>query len=104
MLESFQRRQDLQQLQERARMRDRATVLDGFGAILLHNMFLKEGDKAIHMKEVFPDLYTDSEAGGSQAAQSAAADMELYKAQRLHHAYCFNKNRGRSRQNLEKKD
>lgn len=94
MLESYQRQQEWRQRQERARLRDLATVLDGLAALLHHNMFLPEGDKAIHMQDVFPDLYhADSAVDGSQAAQSAAADMELYKAQRLHHAYCFNKSR-----------
>ncbi len=99
MLESYHRQQDLRQQQERARLRDLATILDGLGAVLLHNMFLSEGDKAIHMKDVFPDLYHIESEQDPHAAQSAAADMELYKAQRLHHAYCFNKNRHRNGQN-----
>ncbi len=94
MLESYQRQQEQRQRQERARLRDLATVLDGLAVLLLHNMFLSEGATAMHMQDVFPDLYhTDQAADGSRAAQSAAADMELYKAQRLHHAYCFNKSR-----------
>lgn len=99
MLESHCRQQEQRQGQERARLRDLATVLDGLAAILLHNMFLPEGDKAVHMQDVFPDLYRAEEtADSSQAAQSAAADMELYKAQRLHHAFCFNQNRHRNKQ------
>lgn len=94
MLESYQRQQDQRQQQEKARLRDMATILDGFAAILLHNIFPADGDEAIHMKDVFPDLYhIDSAADESQDPRPTAADMELYKAQRLYHAYCFNKNR-----------
>ncbi len=102
MLESYYRQQEQRQGQERARLRDLATVLDGLAAILLHNMFLPEGDKAIHMQDVFPDLYRMEETADSpQAAQPAAADMALYQARRLHHAYCFNKNRHRNKQKQE---
>lgn len=95
MLESHHRQQDVKFRQERARLRDMATILDGFGTLLLNNLFLSEGDEAIHMKDVFPDLYlTEPAPGNPQAEQSqTAAEMELYKAQRLYHAYCFNKNR-----------
>lgn len=95
MLESHQRQQDVKVRQERARLRDMATILDGFGTLLLNNLFLSEGDKAIHMKDVIPELYhTEPMASNHQEEQSqAAAEMELYKAQRLYHAYCFNKNR-----------
>lgn len=105
MLESYHRQQDFKQQQERARLRDIATVLDGFGTILLNNLLLREGEKSIRMRDVFPDLYhTDTSSASSQAAQSQAADMEVYMAQRLHHAYCFNKNRRQNRQSLEGKD
>ena len=94
MLESYHRQQDQRQQREKARLRDMATILDGFAAILLHNIFPAEGAEAIHMKDVFPDLYhIDSATDKFQDPQPTAADMELYKAQRLHHAYCFNKNR-----------
>ncbi len=102
MLESYQRQQEQRQRQERARLRDLATVLDGLAAILLHNMFLAKGDKAMRMQDVFLDLYRmDPAADNPQLAQSAAVDMELYKAQRLHHAYCFNKSRQTAKQNQE---
>lgn len=102
MLESYQRQQEQRQRQERARLRDLATVLDGVAAILLHNMFLSEGATAMHMQDVFPDLYHADPVDGSQAPQSAATDMELYKAQRLHHAYCFNKSRHKQNRGKER--
>lgn len=102
MLESYQRQQEQRQRQERARLRDLATVLDGLAVLLIRNMLLAKGDKAMRMQDVFPDLYRmDPAADNPQAAQSAAVDMELYKAQRLHHAYCFNKSRQTAKQNQE---
>ena len=78
-------------------MRDMATILDGFGCILLNNLWPGTDGKAMRMQDVFPDLYhkelQEEPVATGNGVQSA--DMEVYKAARLYHAYCFNQNRNR---------
>lgn len=86
MLESYYRQQE-------HRMRDAVTILDSFGMVLLNNLFLSEGVKPAHLQEVFPILFQQEK----EDRNKQAADMEVYKAERLYHAYCFNQSRkGRS--------
>lgn len=76
-------------------MRDMATILDGFAYILLNNLYPGEGGQVMHMQDVFPDLYHKEQQTAAQDTGDGAqsADMEVYKATRLYHAYCFNQSR-----------
>lgn len=94
MLESHYRQQERKRQQDRCQQRDEVTILDGFGMILLNNLFLREGDQPVHLQEVFPALFQQEQ---KEDIGKQAADMEVYKAERLYHAYCFNQSRkGRS--------
>lgn len=76
-------------------MRDMATILDGFGYILLNNLYPGEGGRILHMQDIFPGLYhQDQREDAPDTGDGAeAADMEVYKAARLYQAYCFNRQR-----------
>lgn len=74
-------------------MCDMATILDAFGCILLNNLYPGEGGRVIHMQDVLPQLYHQQGDGQDTGDGAQPADMEVYKARRLYHAYCFNQSR-----------
>lgn len=76
-------------------MCDMITILDSFGMVFLNNLFPGEDSQTIHLQDVFPALFHQQQ--GAEDSDKLAADMEVYKAQRLYHAFCFNQGRkGRS--------
>lgn len=95
MLESHNRQQEYKRQQARARMRDMATMLDGFGCILLNNLYSGADRQVMHMQDIFPELYRGEQPTADQDTGSGRqeADMEVYKAARLYQAYCFNRQR-----------
>lgn len=92
MLASFLRRQEQKWQHERIRMRNMVTILDGFGITLLNNMFRTEGEVQ-HLQDVFPDLFKEESENVLPEPGKLSAEMEVYKAARLHQAYCFNRSR-----------
>lgn len=92
MLASFQRREEQKRQQDQIRMKNMVTILDGFGITLLNNMFRSEG-KAQHLQDVFPGLFEAPAPEERLEPGKLSAEMEVYKAARLHQAYCFNRSR-----------
>ena len=90
MLESHQRQQEYKWQQERERMRSVISILDSFGIVFLNNLFPGDNAQTLHLQDVFPALFQQEKP---EDGEKLAADMEIYKAQRLYHAFCFNQSR-----------
>lgn len=85
-------------------LQDGITVLNGALYAFLHNlagmMSGSSGTEYLQLQDIFPEIYEDLEETKGQEQQDSgcteqklSADMQLYKAQRLDHAYRMNAER-----------
>lgn len=94
MIDSYNRQQDVKQKQYTNRIKDQIRLLDGAVNILAYNIAAAiSGDEYKRLEDAFPDLFT----GEKPDKVELSAEMQLYKAQRLDHAYRVNKRRMRQR-------
>ncbi|MGN1146503.1 MAG: hypothetical protein ACI4R5_08625 [Acetatifactor sp.] len=100
MLESHQRQQKLKQDMYMGRLRDFVAVLDKFQLNLISNFadaFNNGGDYK-SLCDCFGELFAakSSEAGAGSKKKELSPEMQVYKAQRMDHAYRLNKSRKNS--------
>ncbi len=92
-------------------MRDGITILDGALYVLLHNlagmMPGSSGVEYLRLQDIFPEIYANESTevkkqdGADSGQKKLSPEMQLYKAQRLDHAYRFNAQRAKKTQREE---
>ena len=101
MINSYNRRKDKEQKEELQKL---ITVLDLFGSNLIEKVVMSIGkaEDEFHfsMLEYFPELFPQAKKlhdkyiqEDEKTAPTLSKDMQLYKAQRIQHAYRVNQQR-----------
>lgn len=101
MINSYNRREDKQQKEELQKL---ISVLDLFGSNLIEKVVVTLGkaEDEFHfsMLEYFPELFSQENKlqdkniqEDEETAPTLSKDMQLYKAQRIQHAYRVNQQR-----------
>lgn len=95
MLESYNRRYRKKREEYSARLKDQIRILDGFAYTLVENLSAKIlGGEYKNMEQIFHELFEKERKDQDKTTEKhLSADMQIYKAQRLNHAYRFNKQR-----------
>lgn len=103
MLDSYNRQQEKKRQEYRLQLQDGITILNGAVYVLLHNLAgMMPGASSteyLQLQDIFPEIYADSEETKEQeqhdkaCVQKLSPEMQLYKAQRLDHAYRMNAER-----------
>lgn len=101
LLNSHSRRQELERERYRNRLQDAIRILDGMVFALTSNLAaIMPGSTSrdyYSIEKHFPELFREERNPDTGEYKWQPADLELYKAQRMHQAYLLNRNRKEGR-------
>lgn len=100
VINSYRRQQAQKQQEYLLQVRDHISVMDAAIYVLLHNLAImmpgNDNLKYMAVRDIFPDIFaddTDKEPTEEDGEGKLSPEMQVYKAQRMDHAYRHNAQR-----------